>query len=354
MTAIVLFIIALDSREGEKEMDRSRLFLAFLVLLPLFVSLASSGAYGATLTFMPGQQIGTVQLPDLNEICGIGVSRKNANVLWAANDSPEDLDPENRVFALTPQGTHLGMYNLPGADNYDYADMAVGPGPDPTKDYIYVGDFGDDYKVRNSVNLYRVPEPTVSATQTPVTDDLTGGETFHFVFPDGKHDSHTMILDPINHDVYVLTREYTSSGAKNPILYRAPAAQLVSGATITLEKKYTFPFSSFITSVKDGQPTSASVSPDGQQIIIRTPLQAAWWPRAAGTNLWDAFTNPATIVPMVVTEDFGQSIAFDVQGLGYYSSTEGASAPIFYYARVPEPTSFRLLLLGFLAFIRRR
>ena len=36
----------------------------------------------------------------------------------------------------------VARLDIAGADNCDWEDIAVGPGPDPQKTYIYIGDIG--------------------------------------------------------------------------------------------------------------------------------------------------------------------------------------------------------------------
>ena len=82
--------------------------------------------------FQSGSQVGTVAHSSLDEISGIAASRKNADVFWVHNDHKgSTYAPE--VFALTSSGKHLGVYTLDSADDEDYEDIAIGPGPTPQR-----------------------------------------------------------------------------------------------------------------------------------------------------------------------------------------------------------------------------
>ncbi len=316
-------------------MRKIPLSFSFLVFFILWAGWVDRGVQ-ASPTFLPGLSVGTVESSDIDEASGIAASRKNVNVLWTHNDSAEDGHNEARFFALTPQGRHLGMYYLPGVTNLDWEDMALGPGPVPGIDYLFVGDIGNNEGMHTYATIYRIPEPVVSATQDPVTMDLTGIESFKLYYPDGTMlDADTLIVDPVNSDLYLITRE---TNPNRPGLYRAPASQLINGASITLERKANLP-TSWSSSNVDGQPTGGDISPDGDEIIIRGYHKASLWSRPPGTNLWDAFSNTETVIPVAI-DPHGEAIGFDSQGLGYYTLSDNAiHQPVYYYARVPTTVS---------------
>ena len=60
--------------------------------------------------FLAGHKVGIIQSALINEASGLAASRKNPGVLWIHND-----DGPACVYAMTPQGKHLGVYNLAGA-----------------------------------------------------------------------------------------------------------------------------------------------------------------------------------------------------------------------------------------------
>ena len=69
---------------------------------------------------------------------GLVASRKQDGVLYTHNDSGHDL----LVFAIDVNGTFLAsfrMENVTENEYHDFEDIAIGPGPNPTLDYLYVG-----------------------------------------------------------------------------------------------------------------------------------------------------------------------------------------------------------------------
>ena len=268
--------------------------------------------------FGAGTRVGTVQQAAVNEASGIAASRKNAGVLWVHNDSGDSA----RVFAMNTAGTHLGIYNLSGVTATDCEDMAVGPGPTASKHYLYIGDIGDNSAVRTHIRVYRVEEPAVSANQTPVTVSLTGVETLKLVYEDGARDAETLMADPQTGDLYIVSKRESQSR-----VYRAAAADLVPGPTITLRRMATLPW---------GWTTAGDISPQGDEIVIRGYYNASVWARPPGTNLWDAFSGTEYAVPLI-SEPQGEAVGYDANGSGYYTTSEGSYQPIYYFARTAGP-----------------
>ena len=268
--------------------------------------------------FAPGAQVGTIQHSAINEASGIAASRKNADVLWLHNDSGDSA----RVFAMNTAGMHLGIYNLSGISATDWEDMAIGPGPVAGRDYLYLGDIGDNNAVRSSICVYRVKEPTVSASQPPVNVNLTGVATLKFVYEDGARDAETLMIDSQTGDLYIVSKRESQSR-----VYRAAAADLVPGPTITLRRVAMLPW---------GWATAGDISPQGDEIVIRGYSNASVWSRPPGTNLWDAFNGTAYNAPLV-SEPQGEAVGYDANGMGYYTTSEGTGRPIYYFTRNPGP-----------------
>ena len=79
--------------------------------------------------------------------------------------------------------------------------------------------------------------------------------------------------------------------------------------------------------------TGGDVSPDGSKLLIRGYANASLWQRPADGQLWQALATPAIVVPLVA-EPQGEAICFDADGLGYYTTSEGAHQPIHYFRRL--------------------
>ncbi len=288
------------------------------VVILLVLAFLCTVAKGVCPQFEPGSPVGTVANSSLDEVSGIAASRQNSDVLWVHNDHGGMA----RVWALNTQGTHLGVYSLFGADDEDYEDIAIGPGPTVGVDYLYVGNIGDNSGSRSWIEVYRVAEPAVDSEQSPVVTTLFGVDTIKLQYPDGARDAETLMVDPVTKDIYIITKDESYSR-----VYRAPYPQSTT-ATITMEYKCELPWN---------KAAGGDISLDGGMVIVKTGQSsgnvASVWLRPAGTNLWDAFSGTECSVE-ILYEINGEAVCFDADGLGYYTTSEELYQPIHYFASV--------------------
>jgi hypothetical protein len=266
--------------------------------------------------FSAGIAEGSLKSPLLNEASGLVASRKNANVLWAHNDSGDSA----RIFAMNRDGTHLGIYNLSGVTARDFEDIAIGPGPIEGVDYLYIGDIGDNNGQYAYITIYRVPEPVVDSNQLPLNITLSGVSSIQLQYPDGPKDAETLMLDPVTRDIYIISKRTTYAR-----VYRAAYPQSTSSIT-TLEYKCQLPWSWAV---------GGDISSEGNMVIVRGYFNASVWYRSQGSNLWEAFAGEQCAIPLQ-SEPQGEAICFDSSGCGYYTVSEQSYQPIYYFARLGQ------------------
>ena len=290
-----------------------------LILLTAIAPFLAGRCCLAVTSFAAGVQTGTIQNSSITEASGIAASRKNANVLWTHNDSGNPA----QVFAMTPAGTNLAAYTLTGTTNRDWEDISVGPGPTVGAQYLYVGEIGDNNAVYPSVAIYRVPEPVASATQSPVTANLSGSVKFTFTYPDGPRDADSMFVDPQTKDIYIISKRESPHH-----VYRAAYSQATdSYAGLVLATTF----------VDADWLTAGDISPDGSEIIVRgyPTTSGRMFVRSDGGTITDAFNTTPITIP-VHSENQGEAIGFDPNGWGYYTTSEGSNQPIYYFNRQPH------------------
>jgi len=269
-----------------------------------------------------GKSGGNVSTGQLAEASGIVESRKTKGVLWIHNDSGDSP----RIFAVGTSGNDFGEYSFQGANATDWEDIAIGPGPVNGETYLYVGDMGDNAMARSNIKIYRVVEPVVDTAAGPKTVMLNGVETFTLVYDDGPHNAETLLVDPQNGDVYIVTKE---SGGNSQI-FRA-AAPLSNANTITMTEVGKLAFGPAPLS-GDPLTTGGDISAQGDLIIVRTYLGAFIWRRSSGMTITEAFAGEPCVVS-VKSEPQGEGIGFAVDGSGYFTISEGANEPIYFYAK---------------------
>ncbi len=286
--------------------------MGFWAIVLAIASVSCASSTGGP-KFAPALTTGTVETPLVQEASGLVASRKNPGVLWVHNDSGD----EPRLYAFTTQGKLLGTCTITGAKARDWEDIAAGPGPEPNRTYLYIGDIGDNNARYPSVRVYRVPEPDVEPGKLLGPIRSAPAETIELKYPDGPRDAETLLVDPLTRDIYLV--------AKREIfckVYLAPYPQSTTQPT-TMTRVTLLPWS---------VATGGDVAPDGRSVIVRSYHNASLWTRPAGEPLWKAFTGPRVDVPLA-NEPQGEALSFDATGRGYFTISEKAHASIYYFPR---------------------
>jgi hypothetical protein len=289
-----------------------------------------AGAPPACTSFADAVVRGTIESDELVEISGAVASRRQPGVLFVHNDSGESVP---RFFAIDDTGRHRGELVLEGASFNDWEDIAIAPSPGGYD--LYLGDVGDNEartsmgeRGRARVTVYRVSEPDVPLDGAPVTLTLDTFDTLRFVYPDHPHDCEAIFVDPTTGDLYFITKENDGMST----VFRA-ASPIATSGDVTLEAAGAIAFAT--ASAPGGtQCTAADISPAGDAILARTYGSVLRWPIAA--SIGESLGMPATRLP-AAAELQGEAVAFAADGRGYFTISEGAAAPVHFYACTDSP-----------------
>jgi hypothetical protein len=254
---------------------------------------------------------GTIEIDAVTEASGIAVSRSHAGIVWMHNDSGGGPV----LYATTTAGENMGAFELDTA-TFDWEDMAIGPGPDPDRDYLYVGDIGDNLHFRPVVTIHRILEPT---------PDPSGGfvntvEEFNLIYPDPGFDAESLFVDPLTGDVILVTKPDSSGGAAT--IFRAPSMQLIDGAAVDL-----IPIGEF-TLERGLFVTAADIDSTGSVILFRGYNEVWLWQRT-DIDFTETFATEPCQTPSTA-EVQGEAIAFVADGYSYYTVSEGSDPDINY------------------------
>lgn len=298
---------------------------------------AASGRYTGAAAAMCGTAAevlpaGTIASGDLVEASGLAAGLTNDGVYWAHNDSGDSA----RAFVTDTSGSAIATYTLAGADAFDWEDMASGPGASDGDGLLYFGDIGDNARGRTEIRVYRVHEPKLDRAAAPIAGTLSDVERLALRYPDGPHDAETLMVDPLSGDIIIVTKD--GGGSQ---VFRAPGT-LDANATTTLQPIGRIDFSQLKKRAEFGDDapplaragsalaTSGEISPSGDIIVIRT-YSAVWlWPRAAGQSIGNALA-AAPCEAASAAEPQGEAIAFDADGLGYVTVSEGEHPLIHHF-----------------------
>jgi hypothetical protein len=257
----------------------------------------------------------TVANSALVETSGIAESRENDGLVWAHNDSGGN--PE--LFAVGIDGSDRGRWAVPGATAVDWEDMARGHGEEGV-DRLYMADIGDNAAQRPNVVVYRAPEPEVPAGAAGGT--LQDVEALTLTYADGVRDAETLLADPVSGDLFIVSKQLVG----RPGVYRIPAGA-EPGGTSTLAR---------VTDVGVDEGTlvtGGDVSVDGSVVALRTYTSVLLFQRADDETVSDALAGTPCEAP-APTEVQGEALAFDPDGSGYVTISEGANPAINHF-RLP-------------------
>jgi hypothetical protein len=274
--------------------------LSIMVLLTISCSNGRSPQNYAD-KFEPGAKLAELKNKNLREVSGLAASINNPKLLWAHNDhgnNPEIfLVDENLDIKLT--------CSLAGVENRDWEDITTGPGPDPSKNYIYVGDIGDNEGVYKYKYVYRLEEPTWSAAaQNKMT--ITAVDKITFELSDKAKDTEALLLDPATKNLYLISKR------ENPVhLYELKYPYGTTEA-LTAEKIMSIPLTTIV---------AADISAKGDAILMKDYGHVYYWTVPSSTKVPDALKEPPREIAYV-KEPQGESIAWAKDGSGFYTLSE--------------------------------
>lgn len=255
----------------------------------------------------------TFQSPRLVESSGVAVSRAYPDVLWTHNDSGDGP----YLYATDLRGTDRGALLVPGAEAFDWEDIALGPCPIPfareprntvtATSCVYLADTGDNMEFRPFVTVYAVPEPvpptgpgdTLGITRAPAVMRLR--------YPDGPHDVEAVYVSPRDTALYLVSKGATRGSAIR--LYRIDArawrsrdtANTVTAATLvqTLDIRPNPEAGRVIT--------AGAVRSDGRVVALRTYSEIYLFYPGVGGRLLPARDRPCNIAGLEIG---GEAIDF--------------------------------------------
>lgn len=255
----------------------------------------------------------------IQESSGLASSSRSGDYFFTHNDSGD----EARFFAVNRHGKTLATYRVTGAEALDWEDMARGPdgkgGP-----ALYLGDIGDNFRLRAVISVYRVPEPKVNPSRTGVTADTPRAERFDLEYEDGPQNAETLLVHPRTGQLLIVTKAAGASG-----IYAAPLP-LKAGAVNRLYRKGEVRLADLPRPQGAGKAsplsTAGDLSPDGKRAVVRTYTDAYEW-TIDGDDVAAAFRKAPAHVALP-KDTGGEAIAYSRDGDALLTTTEGRGAPV--------------------------
>jgi hypothetical protein len=246
------------------------------------LAIATPLALGVAMTSSaPGHQVFSFEDPAIVEASALVVED---GLFLTTNDSGDT----GRVFAVDHTGRTLGVTHWSDDPTDTEALAPAGHG------YVWVGDIGDNFGRRSSVEIARIPIERGDRTVRPATYRLS--------YPDGATDAETLLRDPSTGRLYIASKNVFGG-----VLYAVPEHLDASGTNRLKAVGRVLPVA-----------TDGSFFPDGKHLVVRNYTSAVVysWPSLQPIGSFD-----------LPHERQGEGIAVADDGRVYVSS-EGPHAPV--------------------------
>lgn len=262
--------------------------------------------------FLPSRRLAELTDKKLAEVSGLAMSVANPGLFWTHNDSGNPA-----IVYLVDENLKVRLScRLEGVRNRDWEDIAVGPGPDKSKRYVYVADIGDNDARHKVKRIYRFEEPSLSDDGGEIK--ITSFDTITFSLEDGMKDTETIMIHPRTNDIYLVSKR------EKPV-YVYQLEYPFGDDTLTARKVVSLPLTQIV---------AGNFSPDGQEVVMKNYDNIYYW-NLADKPLEEALKEAPGVLNYT-DEPQGEAIAFNLDGSGFYTLSEkikGEKTYLYYYAR---------------------
>ena len=264
--------------------------------------------------FGEGKQL--VEVTDkkrLGELSGLAASVNNPGMLWSHNDSGN----RSEIFLLDQKLNIKLTCKLKGIICRDWEDITVGPGPEEGKNYIYVGEIGDNMAIFQYKHIYRFPEPTFDPSKSELV--ISDFDTITFQLADKRKDTESLLIDPKTKNLYVISKR------ENPVHVYELKYPYATTDTLTVKSIATIPYAQIV---------GGDFSPDGTELLVKNYDNVFYW-KLGNTSLVNVL-NEKPFILNYTPEPQGESITFARDGSGFFTVSEivkGEKSYLYFYER---------------------
>jgi hypothetical protein len=250
----------------------------------------------------------------IQESGGIAPSYKYPDLYWVHNDSGDSA----KIYLIDTAANVRATVILIGCTNRDWEDIATtqdGEG----RSFILIGDIGDNNKEYDYKQIYKLEEPDIPQGNN-ITIKVSQFEKLTFSYPDGRKDAETLLVDPLTKEMFIVSKFDPLTS-----VYSVPPDALWND-TITLRKE---------SSLNILGAVGGAVSPEGDEILIKSYDKIFYWKRSNGHTLIDVLKGEPQLIPYQ-QEPQGEAICFSLNSRDFLTITEcilGKSCRISYYKR---------------------
>ncbi len=225
---------------------------------------------------------------------------------WTHNDGFGD----NRLYKVNFSGTLTQTITVTGATNYDWEDLTH----DANRDYMFIGDFGNNNCDRTNLCVYRIPYPHTGVVSA-------AADAIHFSYPDQRSiPSPWMNFDVeafchFNGNIYLFTK--------------------TDGSAIGYTKMYMIPDNpgTYVATLVDSfytndRTTSADINADGTALVLISNSHIHVFKNFSGNNF---FNGSHTQINISGSWTQKESVTFTSNNEIYLTDEDNGSGNNLYY-----------------------
>lgn len=252
---------------------------------------------------------GKIQSREINESSGLAAGCQ-PGVLWTHNDSGN----KPVVFAINAAGAELGSWTVTGVKNGDWEDIAELNGKGDC--YLYIGDIGNNTRVRGEFAIYRFREPMVEKKKSTETGPV---ETLKFTYPDFRHDAETLMVHPETGDIYVVTKRISGAAGVYKLEPRFDTG------TVQQAKKIV---DLSVPALPNGFITGGDISPDGKRVVVCDYFAAYEMVLPDDAKGFDEIWEQKPAIIELGEREQGEAISYSADGNSLIATSEKKKSPI--------------------------
>jgi hypothetical protein len=291
----------------------------FIVLLLTFAFAACGQETKTTNKFKKGIVLSEMKDKKLKEVSGVASSVNNKGLLWAHNDSGNS--PE--IYLLNEKLEIVATCHLLGIENRDWEDIAVGPGPDPGKTYVYVADIGDNESAYPYKYIYRFEEPIISRGDSET--NVSSIDKIVFRLQGETKDTESLLIDHKTKNLFVISKR------EDPVHLYEIKYPYVPKDTLTAVDIMSMPFAQIV---------GADYSKRGD-ILMKNYANIYYWENSANEDVITLLKKQPVQVAYE-REPQGEAIAWSLDGSGFYTLSEKKKKDqsfLYFYEKTVTQTS---------------
>ncbi len=262
--------------------------------------------------------VGTITTAEITEGSGLAASRCQPNVFWTHNDSGDAAF----VFALNETGEKLGTFKIEGAKNRDWEDIAAFKAASG-ECFLYIGDIGNNTRVRSELRIFRIKEPTVSgadensSVKNPVK--VRGVQTIIVDYPGLPRDAETLLVHPQTGDIYILTKQLFGA---------AGVYKLSKDYDSIKENRLTKIAELSVPATPGGFLTGGSIAGDGKHVVICDYFNAYELILPETARDFDEIWRQKPSVIELGKREQGEAVTYSADGEAIYATSEKRNSPL--------------------------